>query len=346
MRNSCADSIVREFDSVWNRDFSRYPGMRSLSERLRTDLTQDPSLSPDLQEYFRQGGSPLTLGQSALLEGLRSALAKVVENSDLSKAKKTALFESLNQAVQSLIKEPIQIDDVFLPGNGGGNGGGGSWSGGPSGNGGRGDAQDYAARFSRYLKGEGVARCATRGSILFVASSVINTATALQAKWERYAGKNAPAVKGILNPSTWNKAWQDEGFRRNMFFNGILMSTIAAFSCIPNRTLGKRLIVATTAGVSALGQYLASGKIEISQILFDVFYVRFVSLNKTQFVFRLAEKYRASGWPVAWLAEGGLQLLSEGVGGALYSRTSEMPRRVANYLMGNTPETMAPPATN
>ncbi len=316
---------------MWGTSFSRYPNPTQLAQgRLRKLLLDQRGLDPSIHDFLVEGGNPLELGSGMLLDGLEAAYLKIIADSNLKEDAKQVLRDSLARAVTEMKARAPKLDLSGVDGNGGngfGAGGGSSSSGGGSGP--LLPVAPYDRQIAQILKEESLKRCVIRSTILFTVSSLINTATALQARWADYAGPAHGAFfRKLADTSTWNNAWSDPHFRHNVTWNGILMLSIGALSCMRNQDLGRKLIMAVTAAASAAGQYFATGKVKLSQTVFDVLYVRIISVNKSNGVFYLSEKYAAANLPAPYLAEIGMQGVSEGVGGWIYARVNLLNDRI------------------
>lgn len=335
----CAEAVqLASFEKAWGKDFSRYPNPTQLAEgQLRRQLLNQEGLNPQVRDFLSKGGSPLELGSAMLLDGLGAAYLKIIDASNLKENARQALRDSLARALSELKgRAPkIQLSDGYggEGGDGGSGGGGGIGGGGHGGdNGALGTpARPYDEQIVKILKDESLKRCVIRSTILFTVSSVINTATALQARWSEYAGPaHGTFFDKLSSSTTWGNAWSDPHFRHNVTWNGILMLSIGALSCMRNQDLGRKLIMAVTAAASAAGQYFSTGEVKLSQTVFDVLYVRIISVNKSNGVFYLSEKYAAANLPVPYLAEIGMQGISEGVGGWIYARVNLLNDRLWN----------------
>lgn len=104
-----------------------------------------------------------------------------------------------------------------------------------------------------------------------------------------------------------------------------------------------RSLVTLLAGLTSVtGQWLSNGELSLSQTILDVFFVRFISLQKTTLVFRLAEGYRRTGAAQPLLVEAGLQMFSESVGAYLYPRAQMLTQRLAIAVWPETTSELEP----
>jgi len=306
---------VSHFEKLWASEFSRFPGFDQLSPLLRKELLSNKKLSPVVRAYLEKGHDPLKLGNANLLEGLKAAYLKLIEASRLAAEKK----EKLKQALEGAVNE-LQLDGL-PPAGTGGTGGGDSGSGGSGSLPEEPSSAEFSGIIAKELNEEALKRCVVRTGILFFVSNLINTTGAIEAKWSVYAGEDGASIEKVFEKDTWERALSDPDFRHNITWNAILMLSLGALSCLSDKQLGKNVMGVISGVTSLAGQYLSTGKISLRQTVLDILFVRFISVNKTAFVFRLAESYSRRGLPLPHLTEALLQGLSEGFGAYLYPRT-------------------------
>lgn len=312
------------FEKEWSRRLSLYPTPTHLAKgRLKEVLLSIDTLPATFRTHLQKGGDPLAGGDRAMIRALGAAYRKAIVEATMGDKVKEKLLASLDRAIAELLTKAFEEP---IPAEGGGGGGVEDPNGPPPPPGGGGiptaNASLYDEKITKLMEEERLKRCVVRGTILFFVSSFITAVTALQAKWKEYAGpENRPLIEKVVDGNTWNRAWSDRHFRHNITWNSILMVALGALSCMKNKERSYNLTMAVTAATSMIGQYFTNGKIELRQTLVDVFWVRVISINKMEWVFKYSEGYNG---PAPRLVEAGLQLLSEGFGGVFYPRFNEL----------------------
>ncbi len=99
------------------------------------------------------------------------------------------------------------------------------------------------------------------------------------------------------------------------------MALLGSFTCVSNIKMGIGLTAGSAAVMSVISQQLTTGEIKPGIVILDTVFTTFISRWKTKTVFRMSEWLKGTEIPLARLLvyEGLMQLISEGIGGELYS---------------------------
>lgn len=351
---ACRTSI-EAYDTQAGRYLSRYPDITRLSKLIAKDLLEQPALPAHIREYLAQGGDPLVLGIPGVLDGLHETLLELIDRSGQLGFAKRKMKQTLALAVENLKRNPPPIHDLLNAGfSGGGSDGSvietefGDYS------------MDPEKRIEQIIKTDARNRCLVRNFILVASTIVMNLGSSLQDKWEEYSGEEKLALrrwwgglvtgetwKGLLKERTWKKSFSDEKFRHNNFLNLLQMSLLGSFTCVTDMKLGVALNGLSSAVLSTVSQYLTNDdhNIDPAVLALDTLFVMIISNNKTKLVMWISERMRASHTPMARVLvyETLMELISEGVGGTLYTKALNGEEAFFKWL-GRQHEKLATPA--